>query len=102
MGAVVRGQGDGWAQFWRSVGCPLASCRAGPLPAVRSTALHASHPTPPHPPYLLCNPPTLPLPRALPLLYCSKFLVDRSGKVVKRYGSTTAPLAIEADIKALL
>ena len=32
----------------------------------------------------------------------SKFLVDRTGKVVKRYGSTTAPLAIEADIKALL
>ena len=35
-------------------------------------------------------------------LPCSKFLVDRSGNVVKRYGSTTTPMAIEADIKALL
>ena len=32
----------------------------------------------------------------------SKFLVDRQGNVVKRYPSTTAPLQIEADIKALL
>ncbi|EFN52049.1 hypothetical protein CHLNCDRAFT_49115 [Chlorella variabilis] len=32
----------------------------------------------------------------------TKFLVDRSGNVVKRYGSTTTPMAIEADIKALL
>ena len=33
---------------------------------------------------------------------CSKFLVDRSGNVVKRYGSTTSPMQIEGDIKALL
>jgi glutathione peroxidase len=32
----------------------------------------------------------------------TKFLVDRSGKVVKRYGSTVAPLQIESDIKSLL
>lgn len=32
----------------------------------------------------------------------TKFLVDRSGEVVKRYGSTTTPLAIESDIAALL
>jgi glutathione peroxidase len=32
----------------------------------------------------------------------SKFLVDREGKVVNRYGSTTAPLDIEKDILALL
>ncbi|KAL4436645.1 hypothetical protein ABPG75_003784 [Micractinium tetrahymenae] len=32
----------------------------------------------------------------------TKFLVDREGKVVNRYGSTTTPLAIENDIKALL
>ena len=32
----------------------------------------------------------------------TKFLVDRNGKVVKRYGSTTAPLAVESDITALL
>lgn len=31
-----------------------------------------------------------------------KFLVDRSGNVVKRYGSMTNPSAIEGDIKALL
>jgi glutathione peroxidase-family protein len=31
-----------------------------------------------------------------------QFLVDRSGKVVKRYGSTVAPLQIESDIKSLL
>ena len=28
--------------------------------------------------------------------------VDRSGNVVKRYGSTTSPMQIESDIKALL
>jgi len=33
---------------------------------------------------------------------CSKFLVDRSGNVVKRYGSTTSPMQIESDIKGLL
>lgn len=32
----------------------------------------------------------------------TKFLVDRDGKVVKRYGSVTTPLAIEEDIKRLL
>ncbi|PRW33989.1 glutathione peroxidase [Chlorella sorokiniana] len=32
----------------------------------------------------------------------TKFLVDRSGNVVKRYGSTTSPMQIESDIKALL
>lgn len=32
----------------------------------------------------------------------TKFLVDRSGKVVKRYPSTTKPEAIEKDIQALL
>eukprot|EP00884_Botryococcus_braunii_P006157 jgi/Botrbrau1/15542/Bobra.0333s0008.1 len=32
----------------------------------------------------------------------TKFLVDRQGNVVKRYGSTTTPEQIEADIKALL
>jgi glutathione peroxidase len=31
-----------------------------------------------------------------------KYLVDRNGTVVKRYGSTDAPLAIEKDILALL
>lgn len=31
-----------------------------------------------------------------------KFLVDRSGNVVKRYGSITNPKSIEGDIKALL
>lgn len=43
--------------------------------------------------------------RATPLFpvpACSKFLVDRSGNVVKRYGSTTSPMQIEGDIKALL
>lgn len=29
----------------------------------------------------------------------TKFLVDRQGSVVKRYGSTTTPDEIEADIK---
>lgn len=32
----------------------------------------------------------------------TKFLVDREGRVVKRYASTTTPGEIEADIKALL
>jgi|TARA_A100001388_G_scaffold274354_1_gene257858 glutathione peroxidase len=32
----------------------------------------------------------------------SKFLVDQSGKVVKRYGSLDAPESIEADITKLL
>ncbi|MGC3995116.1 MAG: glutathione peroxidase [Propionicimonas sp.] len=32
----------------------------------------------------------------------TKFLVDREGNVVKRYPPTTAPEAIEDDIKALL
>ncbi|GAB4823134.1 hypothetical protein N2152v2_010180 [Parachlorella kessleri] len=32
----------------------------------------------------------------------TKFLVDRNGKVVKRYASTTAPRAIESDVKSLL
>ncbi|GAP97746.1 glutathione peroxidase [Leptolyngbya sp. NIES-2104] len=32
----------------------------------------------------------------------TKFLVDRSGKVVKRYPSTTKPEDIERDIQALL
>ena len=32
----------------------------------------------------------------------SKFLVDQSGNVVKRYGSLDAPKAIEGDIKNLL
>jgi len=32
----------------------------------------------------------------------TKFLVDRQGKVVKRYGSASKPEAIEADIKTLL
>jgi glutathione peroxidase len=32
----------------------------------------------------------------------SKFLVDRSGKVVKRYASATSPEDIEKDIQALL
>jgi glutathione peroxidase len=32
----------------------------------------------------------------------TKFLVDRAGEVVKRYGSTTKPEQIEADIEALL
>ncbi|XP_051145948.1 probable glutathione peroxidase 4 [Andrographis paniculata] len=29
----------------------------------------------------------------------TKFLVDKEGRVVKRYGPTTSPFAIEADIK---
>ena len=32
----------------------------------------------------------------------TKFLVDRDGKVVRRYAPTTKPEAIEADIEALL
>lgn len=32
----------------------------------------------------------------------TKFLVDKSGKVVDRYGSTTTPSSIENDIKKLL
>lgn len=32
----------------------------------------------------------------------TKFLVDREGRVVDRYGSSTTPASIEADIKALL
>jgi len=32
----------------------------------------------------------------------TKFLVDREGEVVKRYGSTTKPEQIEADIEAAL
>jgi glutathione peroxidase len=32
----------------------------------------------------------------------TKFLVDRSGTVVKRYGSSTTPDAVGADIEALL
>jgi glutathione peroxidase-family protein len=32
----------------------------------------------------------------------TKFLVDRSGKVVKRYASTDTPKKIEADVKELL
>ncbi|MFK8044361.1 MAG: glutathione peroxidase [Crocinitomicaceae bacterium] len=32
----------------------------------------------------------------------TKFLVDRTGKVVKRYASITKPESIEADIKKLL
>lgn len=32
----------------------------------------------------------------------TKFLVDREGEVVKRYGSKTKPERIEADIEALL
>ncbi|KAK6260121.1 hypothetical protein QQP08_003077 [Theobroma cacao] len=32
----------------------------------------------------------------------TKFLVDKNGHVLGRYGPTTAPLAIEADIKKAL
>ncbi len=32
----------------------------------------------------------------------TKFLVDKEGKVVDRYGSSTKPVSIEDDIKALL
>ena len=32
----------------------------------------------------------------------SKFLVDQSGNVIKRYGSMDAPESIEADITKLL
>jgi glutathione peroxidase len=32
----------------------------------------------------------------------TKFLVDKNGKVVKRYASTTTPESIESDITALL
>ena len=32
----------------------------------------------------------------------TKFLIDRKGNVVKRYGSTTTPEQIEADIQKLL
>lgn len=32
----------------------------------------------------------------------TKFLINREGEVVKRYGSVTTPLSIEADIKELL
>ncbi|EIE20691.1 glutathione peroxidase [Coccomyxa subellipsoidea C-169] len=32
----------------------------------------------------------------------TKFLVDRQGNVIKRYGSSTTPLSIEDDIKGLL
>jgi len=32
----------------------------------------------------------------------TKFLIGKDGKVVKRYGSTTKPESIDADIKRLL
>ncbi|GFZ04683.1 glutathione peroxidase 4 [Actinidia rufa] len=32
----------------------------------------------------------------------TKFLVDKEGKVLRRYGTTTGPLSIEADIKKAL
>ncbi|XP_049411971.1 probable glutathione peroxidase 5 [Solanum stenotomum] len=32
----------------------------------------------------------------------TKFLIDKEGKAIKRYGSTTAPLAIETDIQKAL
>jgi glutathione peroxidase len=32
----------------------------------------------------------------------TKFLIDKSGKVVKRYAPTDAPVSMEADIEALL
>ncbi|MEA2028826.1 MAG: glutathione peroxidase [Campylobacterota bacterium] len=32
----------------------------------------------------------------------TKFLVDKQGKVIKRYGSSTKPKALEQDIQALL
>nr|AFI55002.1 GPX1b [Chlorella sp. NJ-18] len=32
----------------------------------------------------------------------TKFLVDRNGNVVKRYGSTTTPRQIESDVKKLI
>ncbi|MED6198415.1 putative glutathione peroxidase 5 [Stylosanthes scabra] len=32
----------------------------------------------------------------------TKFLIDKEGKVIERYGPTTEPLAIENDIKKLL
>ncbi|XP_059438362.1 probable glutathione peroxidase 5 [Corylus avellana] len=32
----------------------------------------------------------------------TKFLVDKEGNVIERYGTTTAPLSIEADIKKAL
>ncbi|XP_073284441.1 probable glutathione peroxidase 4 [Primulina huaijiensis] len=32
----------------------------------------------------------------------TKFLVDKDGRVIKRYGTSTSPLAIEADIKKAL
>ncbi|KAF3631838.1 putative phospholipid hydroperoxide glutathione peroxidase [Capsicum baccatum] len=32
----------------------------------------------------------------------TKFLIDKEGKVIQRYGSTTSPLAIEADIQKAL
>ncbi|XP_022155674.1 probable glutathione peroxidase 5 [Momordica charantia] len=32
----------------------------------------------------------------------TKFLVDKEGRAIKRYGTTTTPLAIEADIKEVL
>jgi hypothetical protein len=42
-------------------------------------------------------------PTILPFfLSIGKFLVDRSGKVVKRYASTAEPKDIEKDILALL
>lgn len=32
----------------------------------------------------------------------TKFLVDKEGRAIKRYGTTTTPLSIEADIKEAL
>ncbi|MCE3050698.1 putative phospholipid hydroperoxide glutathione peroxidase [Datura stramonium] len=32
----------------------------------------------------------------------TKFLVDKEGKVIRRYGPTTSPLSIEADIQKAL
>ncbi|KAK2990518.1 hypothetical protein RJ640_019798 [Escallonia rubra] len=32
----------------------------------------------------------------------TKFLVDKEGQVIRRYGTSTAPLAIEADIQKAL
>lgn len=81
----------GWG--WELQGFFAACARGGRRPGLRTrralqTLTAGSRPAclPPPP----CPPPA------------AKFLVDKSGKVVKRYGSATAPLAIENDIKSLL
>nr|AFI55001.1 GPX1a [Chlorella sp. NJ-18] len=64
-----------------------------------SAASHTCRPTP-NP----THPPISAFPSTHPWLQWNftKFLVDRNGNVVKRYGSTTTPRQIESDVKKLI